>query len=77
AEAERLAAAIREVLLDAIHAGGSSLRDYVQASGELGNFQRAFRVYERAGQSCACGRAQIRRIVQGGRATYYCPGCQR
>lgn len=77
AQATRLAAAIRAVLGEAIEAGGSSLRDYVQASGELGNFQRNFRVYDRAGQPCACGRSTVRRIVQGGRATYYCPGCQR
>lgn len=77
AGAGRLATAIREVLLEAIDAGGSSLRDYVQSNGELGNFQRRFRVYDRAGQPCpACGRP-IRRLVQGGRATYFCSGCQR
>ncbi|TVQ30189.1 MAG: bifunctional DNA-formamidopyrimidine glycosylase/DNA-(apurinic or apyrimidinic site) lyase [Geminicoccaceae bacterium] len=75
--ADRLARAIRDVLSEAIEAGGSSLRDYVQADGELGNFQRQFRVYDRADEPCSCGRAAIRRIVQGGRATYYCPGCQR
>jgi formamidopyrimidine-DNA glycosylase len=75
--AQRLADAVREVLGEAIEAGGSSLRDYVQADGELGNFQRNFRVYDRAGEACGCGRSRIRRIVQGGRATYYCPGCQR
>lgn len=75
--AGRLASAIREVLLEAIDAGGSSLRDYVQANGELGNFQRLFRVYDRAGLPCpACGTA-IRRLVQGGRATYFCGRCQR
>ena len=75
--AERLATAIRDVLLDAIDAGGSSLRDYVQSNGELGNFQRQFRVYDRAGQPCpACGRPIVR-LVQGGRATFLCPGCQR
>ncbi|MEK0082929.1 bifunctional DNA-formamidopyrimidine glycosylase/DNA-(apurinic or apyrimidinic site) lyase [Benzoatithermus flavus] len=77
AEAERLAGAIREVLLEAIEAGGSSLRDYVQADGELGNFQRNFRVYDRAGAPCPrCGRA-IERIVQGARATFWCRDCQR
>ena len=76
-EAERLAAAVREVLEEAIAAGGSSLRDYVQADGELGNFQRNFRVYDRAGEPCpACGTA-VERIVQGARATYFCPRCQR
>ena len=77
ARAERLATAIRDVLLDAIDAGGSSLRDYVQSNGELGNFQRQFRVYDRAGQPCpACGRPIVR-LVQGGRATFLCAGCQR
>jgi formamidopyrimidine-DNA glycosylase len=77
ARAERLARSIREVLLDAIDAGGSSLRDYVQSNGELGNFQRMFRVYDRAGLPCpGCG-APIRRLVQAGRATFYCGGCQR
>jgi formamidopyrimidine-DNA glycosylase len=77
AQCARLARSVREVLEAAIEAGGSSLRDYVQASGELGNFQRDFRVYDRAGERCACGRAEVRRIVQVGRATFYCPGCQR
>jgi len=77
AQAERLARALKAVLEEAIEAGGSSLRDYVQASGELGNFQRNFRVYDRAGEACVCGRAEVRRIVQVGRATFYCPGCQR
>ena len=75
--AQRLVEAVRGVLTEAIEAGGSSLRDYVQADGELGNFQRGFRVYDRAGLPCfTCGRA-VRRIRQGGRATFYCGGCQR
>ncbi len=75
-EAERLAGVVREVLEEAIAAGGSSLRDYVQADGELGNFQRSFRVYDRAGMACVdCG-AEVRRAVQGGRATYFCGACQ-
>lgn len=77
AQSTRLAQAVRAVLEEAIEAGGSSLRDYVQASGELGNFQRNFRVYDRAGEPCPCGRAAVRRIVQVGRATFYCPACQR
>jgi formamidopyrimidine-DNA glycosylase len=77
AQAERLASAIRVVLGEAIEAGGSSLRDYVQASGELGSFQRDFRVYDRADAPCGCGRGEVRRIVQSGRATFYCPACQR
>ena len=126
ARAERLVAAIRSVLGDAIAAGGSSLRDYVQADGELGYFQHVFAVYDREGQPCpACGGAArrhqgepaserprtaagrplsassraginaaragrtaargetapaapgIRRLVQSGRSTFYCPRCQR
>jgi formamidopyrimidine-DNA glycosylase len=76
--AEKLAAGIKSVLEDAIAAGGSSLRDYVQADGELGYFQHQWRVYDKEGQPCpeGCG-GTIRRIVQGGRSTFYCPKCQR
>jgi formamidopyrimidine-DNA glycosylase len=77
AEASRLARAIVEVLEEAIAAGGSSLRDYVQADGELGSFQRNFRVYDRAEEPClACG-TKVERLVQGGRATFFCRRCQR
>lgn len=77
--AERLARAIHEVLDEAIAAGGSSLRDYVQASGELGYFQHRFSVYDREGRSCPnCGGTNtIRRIVQANRSTFFCPRCQR
>ncbi len=81
--AERLVRAIREVLRDAIQAGGSSLRDYRQSTGELGYFQHDWAVYDRAGQACpgcTCDPARtggIRRIVQANRATYYCPTRQR
>jgi len=75
--AERLVPAIREVLQAAIAAGGSSLRDYVQASGELGYFQHAFQVYDRAGTPCPRCARPIRRIVQSGRSSFYCGGCQR
>jgi formamidopyrimidine-DNA glycosylase len=81
--AERLAAAIRKVLREAIAAGGSTLRDYVQASGELGYFQHRFAVYDREGRPCPgcdCDAAKtggIRRIVQAGRSTFYCPRRQR
>jgi formamidopyrimidine-DNA glycosylase len=77
--AERLARAIREVLERAIAAGGSSLRDYVQASGELGYFQHQFAVYDKEGKPCPeCDCAKgVRRIVQGGRSTFYCPKRQR
>lgn len=77
AQTERLTRAVKEVLLDAIEAGGSSLRDYVQADGELGFFQFRFQVYDRAGAPCPrCG-AAVRRIVQAARATFHCPRCQR
>ncbi len=85
--AERLAAAVRQVLEAAIAAGGSSLRDYVQADGELGYFQHHWAVYDRAGEPCpgcdcgaatgASGEGGIRRIVQSNRATFYCPSRQR
>lgn len=74
-----LAPAIRAVLEEAIAAGGSTLRDYVQASGELGYFQHAFRVYDREGRPCpgCTGACRVKRIVQSGRSTYYCPTRQR
>ena len=81
--AERLAAAVRGVLTRAIEAGGSSLRDYVQADGELGYFQHEWAVYGREGEACpdcTCDSAKgggIRRIVQSGRSTFYCPARQR
>lgn len=75
--AERLARAIREVLEEAIAAGGSSLRDHRQPNGELGYFQHKFRVYDREGQACPrCG-GVVRRIVQAGRATFFCGKCQK
>jgi formamidopyrimidine-DNA glycosylase len=73
-----LVAAIKAVLEDAIKAGGSSLRDYRRADGSLGDFQHRFKVYGREGKKCltkGCG--TVRRIVQGGRSTFYCPACQR
>ncbi len=77
ARCTRLAAAIRQTLRAAIRAGGSSLRDYVGGEGELGCFQMRHWVYDRAGEPCRrCG-ALVRRLVQGPRATYYCPRCQR
>ena len=79
ARAVALVAAIREVLHDAIAAGGSSLRDHRQTNGELGYFQHRFRVYDREGGRCTTPgcRGKIRRIVQAGRSTFYCPVCQR
>jgi len=77
--AERLVPAIKAVLEDAIRAGGSTLRDYKQADGNIGSFQKEFAVYGRAGEPCArpgC-RGTVRRRMQGGRSTFYCPACQR
>ena len=71
-----LAAAVREVLLRAIDAGGTSLRDHVQPGGEIGYFARELRVYGRGGAPCpACG-APVRQARQAGRASFYCPRCQ-
>jgi formamidopyrimidine-DNA glycosylase len=78
ARLERLTATIRQVLAEAIEAGGSSLRDYRQADGALGYFQHDFKVYDREGQACVtpgCA-GQVRRIVQSGRSTWFCPRCQ-
>ena len=77
--AARLATAIREVLGEAIEAGGSSLRDYVQANGELGYFQHRWAVYGREGEPCpGCTCAEgVRRIVQSGRSTFFCAKKQR
>jgi formamidopyrimidine-DNA glycosylase len=72
-----LARVVREVLEEAVAAGGSSLRDHRKTDGALGYFQHSFRVYGRAGEPCArCG-GLVRRITQAGRATFYCTGCQR
>lgn len=75
--AARLAKAIKAVLNEAIKAGGSSLRDYVQTDGELGYFQHHFQVYDREGQPCPVCKAKIKRQAQGGRSTFYCAKCQR
>jgi formamidopyrimidine-DNA glycosylase len=72
----RLVPAIHDVLEEAIAAGGSTLRDFVSPDGELGYFSKTFAVYDREGQQCGCG-GTVRRIVQGGRSTFYCPACQR
>jgi formamidopyrimidine-DNA glycosylase len=75
-EVGRLAAAIRATLEEAIDAGGSSLRDFRHADGELGYFQHAFAVYGREGEPCArCGGA-VARAVQAGRSSFHCPACQ-
>ena len=77
--AKRLVAAIHAVLNQAIKAGGSSLRDHRQTSGELGYFQHSFQVYDREGEKCqtaGCG-GIVRRFVQNGRSTFWCPKCQK
>ena len=76
--AARLVPAIRDVLATAIEAGGSSLRDFAHGDGKLGYFQHRFQVYDREGVDCsapAC-RAKVKRIVQSGRSSFYCPQCQ-
>ena len=77
--AKRLVTAIHAVLNQAIKAGGSSLRDHRQTSGELGYFQHSFQVYDREGKKCespGCG-GIVRRFTQNGRSTFWCPKCQR
>jgi formamidopyrimidine-DNA glycosylase len=76
--AERLVTAIKAVLNEAIKAGGSSLRDHKMTDGELGAFQHHFRVYDREGQKCVTAGCEgtVKRIVQNGRSTFYCPRCQ-
>ena len=75
--AEKLSQAIRAVLQDAIAAGGSTLRDYAAADGRPGYFQHGFDVYGRAGEPCRRCKKTIARIVQSGRSSFFCPGCQR
>ena len=77
--AERLVDGIKAVLNDAIKAGGSSLRDHQRTDGDLGMFQHHFRVYDREGQHCVTPRCRgtVKRIVQNGRSTFYCPVCQK
>jgi formamidopyrimidine-DNA glycosylase len=76
ARLERLAIAMRQVLAEAISAGGSSVRDFASPNGELGYFSKSFAVYGQEGAQCSCG-GTVMRIVQGGRSTFYCPRCQR
>jgi formamidopyrimidine-DNA glycosylase len=77
--ATALVDAIKAVLGDAIKAGGSSLRDHRRTDGELGYFQHHFRVYDREGARCVTPgcKGTVKRIVQGGRSTFFCPVCQR
>jgi formamidopyrimidine-DNA glycosylase len=76
ARLERLVPAIQSVIEEAIAAGGSTLRDFASPDGELGYFSKQFAVYDQEQKPCVCG-GKVRRIVQGGRSTFYCPRCQR
>jgi formamidopyrimidine-DNA glycosylase len=77
--ARRLVTSIHAVLNQAIKAGGSSLRDHRQTSGELGYFQHSFQVYDREGEKCQTAKCSgiVRRFTQNGRSTYWCPKCQK
>jgi formamidopyrimidine-DNA glycosylase len=77
AQCERLVCAVRETLTDAIAKGGSTLRDYVDSRGEPGYFQLDYYVYGREREPCRVCGATIRSVRLGGRATSYCPSCQR
>ena len=77
--AKRLVSAIHGVLNQAIKAGGSSLRDHRQTSGELGYFQHSFQVYDREGEPCQTAKCSgiVKRFTQNGRSTFWCPKCQK
>lgn len=74
---DRLADSVKSVLVEAIEAGGSSLRNYARPDGELGYFSSQWRVYGREGKACPRCAASVRRRVDGGRSTFYCAKCQR
>ncbi|MCB5174920.1 MULTISPECIES: bifunctional DNA-formamidopyrimidine glycosylase/DNA-(apurinic or apyrimidinic site) lyase [Microvirga] len=78
-KAHRLAGIIRDVLAEAVEAGGSTLRDHAQVDGSLGYFQHSFRVYDREGEPCVTPgcTGTVGRLVQSGRSTFYCPECQK
>ncbi|MCZ0737491.1 bifunctional DNA-formamidopyrimidine glycosylase/DNA-(apurinic or apyrimidinic site) lyase [Phreatobacter sp. AB_2022a] len=79
ARLERLVPVIHAVIAEALEAGGSTLRDHAQPSGELGYFQHRFQIYDREGEACLTAgcRSTVRRMVQSNRSTFYCPTCQR
>ena len=77
AQTETLTGHIKDVIRDAIEAGGSTLKDFAAADGNLGYFQHRFDVYGREGEPCRKCAAPIKRIVQSGRSTFYCPPCQK
>lgn len=74
---DRVAESVRAVLNEAIRAGGTTLRDFLNAEGDVGYFAVALRVYDKAGHRCKRCEGRIRRIVQAGRSTFYCPRCQK
>ena len=78
-KADELAQIIRDVLTEAVEAGGSSLRDFAQTDGSLGYFQHRFRVYDREGEACSTKDCNgiIKRITQSGRSSFFCPQCQK
>lgn len=76
-QCEILVTCIQEVLRDAIRSGGSTLRDYVRSSGDVGYFQHQFKVYGREKEPCLICSSSIERIVQTGRSSFYCPSCQK
>ena len=67
---------IKEIITEAIKAGGSTLKDYKNAEGAMGYFQHNFDVYGRNGENCNKCKSEIDKIIQGGRSTFYCPKCQ-
>jgi formamidopyrimidine-DNA glycosylase len=76
--AQKLTRAIRDVLSEAIAAGGASLKDHVKPDGKLGYFQNNFKVYGKEGKYCSvCQKSKIKKIIQAGRSTFYCSNCQR
>jgi formamidopyrimidine-DNA glycosylase len=74
---ETLAVEVRKVIEEAIIAGGSTISDFRQSDGELGYFQHSFQVYDREGDPCVVCAKPVKRMVQSGRSTFYCAGCQR
>jgi len=72
-----LAPAIKSILREALKAGGSSLRDHKRTDGEIGMFQHRFKVYDREGEPCPACKTKIKRLVQAGRSSFYCPNCQK
>lgn len=77
AKLDALADSIPAVLEDAIRAGGSTLKDFAAPDGELGYFSKQFDVYDREGEPCRRGDGKVRRIVRGGRSSFFCPSCQK